>query len=286
MSAIRIQRLRKSAICAVLCSQRTPRDSAADFLDQMARAGRYHFATDGVASELGRSLPVTRAALLRLAKQGRIAQPSRGFYVIVPPEYRKPGCLPAAQFVPQLFDHLGESYYAALLTAAELHGAAHQRPQRFQVMCATRRRPIQCGAVHVEFMLRKDLYRTATVQKNTPRGTLRIASREATALELVGYADRCGGLDHVVTVLEELGPECNGKLLAAEADKGPIAWSQRLGYLLDLLDIADAVTSPMAAKISERRPVYAALSRSLKRTGAPSNRRWRLAVNVELEAPP
>ncbi|MBK9129846.1 MAG: type IV toxin-antitoxin system AbiEi family antitoxin, partial [Phycisphaerales bacterium] len=215
--------------------------SAADFLDQMARAGRYHFATKDAAREMGRSESATRAALLRLTNQGRIAQPYRGFYVIVPPEYRELGCLPAAQFVPQLLDHLGEKHYAALLTAAELHGAAHQRPQRFQVMCATRRRPIQCGAVSVEFMLRKDLQRTATVLKNTPRGTLRVASREATALALVGYADRCGGLDHVLAVLEELGPECNGQLLAAEAEKAPSAWSQRLGYMLDLLAVDDVV---------------------------------------------
>lgn len=260
--------------------------SAADFLDQMAHAGRYHFATDDAAREMGRSLPATRAALLRLATQGRIAQPYRGFFVIVPPEYRGLGCLPAAQFVPQLFDHLGESYYAALLTAADLHGAAHQRPQRFQVMCATRRRPLQCGAVSVEFMLRKELLRTATVLRNTPRGTLRVASREATALELVGYADRCGGLDHVMAVLEELGPECDGQLLAAEAEKAPAAWSQRLGHMLDVLDVGDAVTAPLAAQIAERRPVFAALSRSTRRAGAPSDRRWRLVINVELQPSP
>lgn len=256
------------------------------FLDQLARTGRYHFSTDDAVSDLGRSLPATRAALRRLANQGRIAQPYRGFFVIVPPEYRELGCLPAAQFIPQLFDHLGEDYYAALLSAAELHGAGHHRPQRFQVMCATRRRPIQCGAVTVEFMLRKDLARTATVRKNTPRGILRVASREATALELVGYTNRCGGLDHVMTVLEELGPECDGTLLAAEAEKGPIAWSQRLGYMLDVLEVDGAVTAPLAAMIAERSPVYAALSRSTKRADAPSNRRWRLVTNVDLERSP
>ena len=256
--------------------------SAADFLDQLARTGRYHFATGDAARGMGRSLPATRAALRRLATQGRIAQPYRGFYVIVPPEYRELGCLPAAQFVPQLFDHLGEGYYAALLTAAELHGAAHQRPQRFQVMCATRRRPIQCGGVNVEFVLRTDLQRTATIQKNTPRGSLRVASREATALELIGYSDRCGGLDHVLAVLEELGPDCDGELLGAEAEKAPSAWLQRLGYMLDLLGVDAAVTAPLAAHIADRRPVFASLSRSATRAGASRDHRWRLVLNVDL----
>ncbi len=260
--------------------------SAADFLDNLARAGRYHFTSADAAREMGRSLPATRAALQRLAARGRVAQPSRGFHVVVPPEYRELGCLPAAQFVPQLFEHLGEAYYAALLTAAELHGAAHQRPQRFQVMCTTRRRAIQCGAVGVEFILRKDLDRTTTVQLNTPRGVLRVASREATALELIGYADRCGGLDHVTTVLEELGPECDGKLLVGEAEKAPVAWAQRLGYVLDAVHVDDRVTAPLAAWVAERRPLYAALSRSTPRTDAARDRRWRVVVNVELETSP
>jgi predicted transcriptional regulator of viral defense system len=115
---------------------------------------------------------------------------------------------------------------------------------------------------------------------------LRIASREATALELVGYADRCGGLDHVLAVLEELGPECDDKLLAAEAEKAPSAWSQRLGYMLDVLEVDGAITAPLAAQIAERRPVFAALSRSATRAGAPSDRRWRLVVNLDLEPSP
>jgi hypothetical protein len=36
-----------------------------------------------------------------------------------------PGCLPVDQFVPQLMEHLDLAYYAGLLTAASLHGAAH-----------------------------------------------------------------------------------------------------------------------------------------------------------------
>ena len=52
--------------------------------------------------------------------------PFRGFHVIVQPEYRALGCLPADQFVPQLMEHLGLVVdYAGLLTAASLHGAAH-----------------------------------------------------------------------------------------------------------------------------------------------------------------
>lgn len=58
--------------------------------------------------------------------------PFRGFHVIVPPEYRNLGCLPPDQFVPQLMEHLGLVYYAGLLSAARLHGAAHRAPMVFK----------------------------------------------------------------------------------------------------------------------------------------------------------
>jgi predicted transcriptional regulator of viral defense system len=87
-----------------------------------------------MAGRLGVSPVATRAALRRLLRRGSIASPYRGFYVNVPPEYRRMGCVPAEQFVPQLMEHLGLDYYAALLTAGQYHGAAHQQPQVFQVM--------------------------------------------------------------------------------------------------------------------------------------------------------
>ncbi len=43
------------------------------------------------------------------------------------------------------------------------------------------------------------------LERITPRGPVRVSSPEATVLELVGYADQCGGLDSVASVLAELG---------------------------------------------------------------------------------
>jgi predicted transcriptional regulator of viral defense system len=178
--------------------------TAANYILELATRGRHHFTTEEVAVALGGSIPAVRAALRRLKAKGEIVDPFRGFHVIVPPEYRRLGGLPADQFVPQLMQHLGEPYYVALLSAAELHGAAHQRPQAFQVMVKTSRRAIECGKVWVHFVARKDMESTSVVERNTPAGLLRVASPEATALELVGYADQSGGLENVSSVLAEL----------------------------------------------------------------------------------
>lgn len=110
---------------------------------------------------LGTSANATAKALARLMAQEYLASPEREFYVIVPPEYRSLGCLPAEQFIPALMAKKNLTYYAGLLSAAQFYGAAHHRPQEFQVLVARNRRPILCGKVRVGFIARKRVERFA-----------------------------------------------------------------------------------------------------------------------------
>src|SRR6202521_4183426 len=128
-------------------SRRHPR--ARQYVESLAATGRYHFDSREAQSALGVSAAAAKVALHRLAKQLLIASPARGFYVMVPPEYRSLGCLPADQFIPALMKRFDLPYYAGLLSAAQYHGAAHHRPQEYQVMVGKSRRPIVCGAVRV-----------------------------------------------------------------------------------------------------------------------------------------
>lgn len=256
--------------------------SVGAFLRDLAQHGRQHFTTADAVAAHGGSVATVRGALRRLRDRGEIASPHKGFYVLVPPEYRRLGCLPAEQFIPQLMQLLGEHYYVGLLSAAELHGAAHQRPQSFQVMVRTNRRPIACGQVRVQFVARKDLAQTPTVERNTPRGVLRVASPEAVALELVGYFDRCGGLDQVASVLAELGEILDPQQLVAAAALCPMVWVQRLGYLLDLCGntkIADELARYVQAHVLASAPLVAAKTTA----GAKHSDRWHLAVNATVE---
>lgn len=256
--------------------------NAARYILELAARGLHHFTTTEAVASLGGSVPAVRAALRRLKAKGEIAAPHQGFYVIVPPEYRRLGCLPAEQFVPQLMQHLGQAYYVALLSAAELHGAAHQRPQSFQVMVKVNRRALECGEVRVQFVARKDLERTPVIEKNTPRGPLRVASSEATALELVGYADQCGGLDNIASVLSELVEAIDPQKLVGAAARCPIAWAQRLGYLLDAgghRELGDV----LAPHVHAHAHVVAPLVRAMTKTGAERVERWKLAVNASVD---
>lgn len=256
--------------------------SASDWLDALQAQGRYHFTMADAVAGLNTSGAATRATLARLQRRGRIASPYRGFYLILPPEYRALGCLPPEHFIDQLMHHLSETYYVGLLSAAAYHGAAHQRPQRLQVVVARSRKPVTCGSIYVAFITRKDMAQTPTVQRNTPRGYLRVSTAEATALELIGYADRCGGLDNVATVLAELGPKMDVSALVAAAHLCPIAWVQRLGWLLEQVEHPEPADALLQV-ISGNAHSYAPLVRAAPVGGFARDLRWKLILNAEVE---
>jgi predicted transcriptional regulator of viral defense system len=131
--------------------------------------------------------------------------------------------------------------YAGLLTAAQYHGAAHQRPQEFMVFLEKRRLAIECGKVRVAFLIRKRLREVPVQALNTPRGSLLLSTPEATAVDLVGYQHQAGGLDQVATVLSELAEKIDPQKLAAAAATAAVPWAQRLGYLLEHVGAADRV---------------------------------------------
>ena len=257
---------------------------ASDVIAEFAADGRYHFTTADMRSALGVSAVATRLALSRLAKKGLIASPARGFYVILPPEYRRLGCLPASEFVPALMRHRRQPYYAALLSAAEYHGAAHHRPQVFQVALAGNRRPITCGAVRVSFIARKRLAEVATQSFNTPRGPILVSSVEATAVDLIGYEKRAGGLDNVATVLSELVERIDPDLLPIAARTAPIPWAQRLGLMLDHVGAADK-TAPLKAHVQRHaRDIAPLLPAGRNDSRSPYAADWRMRINAEFEA--
>ena len=252
------------------------------YTDNLAAKGRYHFTTEEAVAALGSSPVAARAAIRRLREKGRLATPFRGFHLIIPPEYRALGCLPAEQFVPLLMEHLGQVYYAGLLTAASLHGAAHQAPMVFQSVVAENRPEIRCGRVRVEFVARANVGEIPTLQKNTLRGVLRYSTLEATAFDLAGYPAHAGGLSNVATILCELVEGMDAAKLLAETARSPLPWSQRLGYLLERVGAA-SLAAPLAAHVSFRVKEYVPLRPRKSIARASRDSRWRLIVNEEVE---
>ena len=254
---------------------------AKDYISDLATSGRYHFHSSEARSALGVSADAIKLALNRLTRKNMVAQPARGFYVIVPPEYRSLVCLPADQFIPALMKWLNQPYYAGLLSAAQYRGAAHHRPQEFQVLLERARRPISCGQVRVTFIVRKHLQQVPCQDINTPRGQIRVSTPEATALDLVGYYRRAGGLEQVANILSELVEQIDPQRLLAVARNAPITWVQRLGYLLELADSGEqANTLRPYVKANARQTIQLLPGFSGKKSQRDVN--WKVLVNVDI----
>jgi predicted transcriptional regulator of viral defense system len=157
------------------------------------------------------------------------------------------------------------------------------------------RKPIDCGRSRVEFVARKDLDRTPVLdeplrgrpldkpwlEKAAANGGLRVASPEATAIELVGYADRCGGLERVADVLSELVDSLDPERLAAVAPLSPIVWTQRLGYLLDITEHR-GLANVLVPVVRDLAHDFSPLVRARPRGGARKVPRWKLVVNASV----
>ena len=253
-----------------------------DLIEALASKGRYSFTSQEARDGLKVSPDASKLALNRLTKQGLIATPARGFYVIIPPEYRSLGCLPAEQFIPDLMKVKGLNYYAGLLSAAQYYGAAHQRPQEFQVFVQKNRRPIRCGKVRVKFIARKKINDVPIRAFNTARGALKVSTPEATAIDLAGYPEHVGGLDQVATILSELAGEIDASALAEAAATAPITWVQRLGYLLELVE-AENVAAGLKEYVDQHAREYTMLIPGGSNEGEPRLRDWKLVVNAKLD---
>ena len=250
--------------------------------DYLLSRGTTSFTTEEAADLVGGSRPAAHQGLQRLIRKGEVFSPAQGFYVPIPPEYRAwGGSIPAAEFIDQMMRHLDRRYYVGLLSAAEIHGAAHQRPQVFQVMVDKMLRNRDHGRARLRFFVNRRIDDIPTVTSRTRTGDILVSTPEATALDLVTRPLDSAGLDNVATILVELVEDqmLDPIELAKVAEHFPVATVHRLGWLLDTFT-EDFDSGPLAALVGSGS--VTALDSQAGRRGT-IDQRWRLIVNREIE---
>ena len=258
-----------------------PRTIAA-WVDEQQASGRYVFTRAEVQADLGGSAVAIQTALRRLKQRGRIASPRRGFYVVVPPEYRAAGCPPASWFIDDLMRHLERHYYVGILTAAALHGSAHQQPMVFQVIADRATRPMQAGRVRIEVHVSKAVSLMPVDRVETETGDMAVASPETTAFDVVRFFSAAGHWNNVATVLSELAEKLNGQKLVEIAPHVRLPDVQRLGYLLTLVG-EGGIAKPLAAWLTSRRVTVVRLRTDRPAGDAGVDARWRLVPHEEVD---
>lgn len=252
------------------------------YIEDLQARGRYSFSYAAAVLETGNSEKAVERALSRLRQRGVIASPRKGFYVIVPPEYRVAGCLPASWFIDDMMSFAGERYYVGLLSAAELYGAAHHRPQELQVVTVRSHRMVECGRTRIRFFSKRYPDRTLTTKHKTRTGFIQVSTPESTALDLVRYSFELGGLSSVAMVISELSENLRARALLKAADGFELSVVQRLGFMLDKLK-QNKLSNPLSNWLLERRPRLVALRSGEAISSQYIDERWRIRVNEEIE---
>lgn len=248
--------------------------------DALISRGRYWASTGEITAQTGAGPDAVRHGLARLRSQRRLFTPARSFHVMVPPEYRSWGAVPAAWFIDPMMQHLGRDYYVGLLSAAAQHGASHQAAQTFQVMTDRHLEDRDFGRVRLRFHSSALVGQTPVEQVNTPAGTMAVSTREATVGDLVERPGDSGGLSNVATILREIG-ELDGAELARLSTLRPRTHARRLGWLLTKFR-ADVETSPLRAVADPGKGAPIPLAARGGPQGAVDHD-WGLVVNTDVE---
>lgn len=255
-----------------------------DFINHLSANGKRSFTTSEIKESLGSSDKAVWNAIERLKAVGELASPAKGFYLIIPPEYRILKCLPPEFFIPQLMAYWEMQYYVCLQSAAMYYGAAHQQTQIFYVMVPKNRPMIQCGKVRIEFIAKKQLLRTPVQAIKTAAGYINVSTPESTAMDIVCYVRKCGGLNSVLTILEELAERMENESLKALANASQEKhWIQRLGFLLEELGHLD-LSETLYEHLRPHSTNIIPLASYLPMKGSNRNLKWRVAVNTNLES--
>ena len=277
-------------MAAQLSSQKAQphRGLVARILDQSQARGRLVVSLDELVQSSGLSPLAVRRQLEHLGE--RVARlPGRpATYLLVAPEHRARGTPPVASWLDAYLRYREQPYYLGLLSAAALHGSSHQAVQVTQVLTPRPTRPFYLGRLRMDFYVKSSLAQTPLSGLTGMPAPMAVSTPEATALDLVAFNKRIGGIRRAGEVIFGMKPKMTvaglKKALAAEPQT---AVKQRLGYVLDVLGMNQL------AKVVER-SLPAGLAPTLLqfegKAAAPSTapthlvRRWNVVDNLGVES--
>lgn len=258
------------------------------WVGELLAKGSYAFTLNSVRHTFpNQSENAIKFALKRLVDKNTILSIHKGYYIIIPPQYKSKGILPPSLYLDALMNDLKRPYYLALLNAAAYHGASHQQPQEFFVVTTFPvLRTTQKKGLKVNYISKKELPKKLIDTKKTEAGYLKISNPILTATDLIQFEKRVGGMNRAATVLNELveaiKPQDFNEYLLQNV---PITALQRLGYLLDkVLD-----NQPLAIALYETLKhnnasfFRIALKPSVAAKGFSADEKWKVIVNTQIE---
>ncbi len=261
--------------------------SISDWVEHLAARGRHSFSLKEVRDAFRDDTEAAiKLKLTRLAGKGKIISIHKGYYLIITPQYTSRGILPPSLFMDALMKFLGRPYYVGLLNAAAFHGAAHQQPQEYFVFTDfPALRTNKKKGVRINYISKKKIPAALLEKRKTETGFIHISNPALTAIDLVQFDKRIGGLDRAATVLNELAESISPEQFTESLlQTVPVAAIQRLGFLLDVI-LKKGISTHLyeVSKKAELEFFRVPLKTSAPKAGFSSDERWKIIVNTEIE---
>lgn len=257
-----------------------------NLIQEVQADGKYFFTLEDVKEKFPSDYKnALKHSLNRMFNKGKLVSAYKGFYVIIPPEYSRQKMIPPELFIDALFKYLNRDYYVGLLSAAMYHGASHQQPQEYFVII--NKPPMRATAVEgikINYLVKSNLKKSGVVEKKTRAGYIKVSTPEQTALDIVEFNVRVGGLNRGATLLYELvesmSPRELEKILPGCRS---IAALQRLGYILDKIINRNDLSDVIKRYLKDKKIFRVPLKPGKVKKGYNVNPQWKVIVNSKIE---
>ena len=207
----------------------------------------------------------------------------RGFYVIVPVQYRLKRVVPPPYYINELMAYLKKPYYVGLLSAAAVYGAAHQRAMETQVVTVAPR-PRTSRNKLISWNYRQQIPPNLLVTRNAEMGIIKYSNPELTAIDLVQFATNIGGYGRAATVLTELMEVVDINKIIDVVPYTTTPALQRMGYLLESVLFEQEKADTLYNMLHESKTAFKSVPLSTGQPAIPAERnRWRVNPNINIE---
>src|SRR3569623_157386 len=238
-TALASQLIRKNIVILCVFAYDPGMPSLNQFVDDRLLHGREHFNREEALASVDLKPDGLTAAITRLIKKQRLANPRHGFYLILRPEDQMAGAPDPVRWIDPLMKYQGLDYRISLLRAAAFHGSSHQAAMVFQVVVPKQLRDFEIGRHRLQF-----LYQTpkAFAKLNQPdwldrmksdAGFAQVAGVELTLLDCARYFHKATGINGVAQIAKDIGAKAEPRALAKAAAAYENSSVRRLGYLLE-----------------------------------------------------
>ncbi len=252
------------------------------YLQKIRSKGRYCITLTELQEKSNLSYKAIQQSVYRAKTNKKLSQIRQGFYVIIPPEYSISGVLPVYLYIDDLMLYLKRDYYLGLFSSAILHGAGHQQAMNTQLVIEKPTlRNIKNDKLEIDFFTKQKWNENDIIKKKSDAGYIKVSTPELTALDLIYYHKRIGGINRVLPILEDLCEEINSKKLIKTAQRFKNKTTiQRLGFLFDEIFDENELAKSLY-KLIENINTNKILLSSISSNNGKTNKKWNIIINTD-----